>query len=52
MALHQAAGLATSDPVYRRGVKYLLQGQLADGTWHVGCELVKPLSDSQLQQII
>jgi hypothetical protein len=34
-ALHQAAGLATSDPVYRRGVKYLLATQRADGTWHV-----------------
>jgi hypothetical protein len=35
VALHQAAGLQTSDPAYRRGVKYLLQSQLADGTWHV-----------------
>jgi hypothetical protein len=25
---------------------------LADGTWHVGCELVKPLSDSELELII
>jgi hypothetical protein len=35
VVLHQAAGLATSDPAYRRGVKYLLGAQLANGTWHV-----------------
>ena len=35
VALHQAAGLAAGDPVYRRGVKYLLATQLGDGTWHV-----------------
>jgi hypothetical protein len=35
VALHQAAGLATDDPVYRRGVEYLLATQLQDGSWHV-----------------
>jgi Prenyltransferase and squalene oxidase repeat len=35
VALHQAADLATSDPVYQRGVKYLLTTQLEDGSWHV-----------------
>jgi squalene cyclase len=35
VALHEAAGLATSDPVYQRGVKYLLATQREDGTWHV-----------------
>ena len=35
VALHQAAGLATSDPVYQRGLKYLLATQRADGSWHV-----------------
>src|SRR5262249_43124628 len=34
-ALHEAAGLATDDPIYQQGVKYLLGAQLADGTWHV-----------------
>jgi hypothetical protein len=34
-ALHEAGGLATADPVYRRGVEFLLRTQLADGTWHV-----------------
>ncbi len=33
--LQQAAGLATKDPVYQRGVKYLLTTQLKDGSWHV-----------------
>jgi ankyrin repeat protein len=31
----QAAGLAVSDPVYRRGMEYLLKNQLADGSWYV-----------------
>jgi hypothetical protein len=35
VALHQAGGLATDDPVYRRGVKFLLATQREDGTWHV-----------------
>ncbi len=35
VALHEAAGLATSDPVYQRGVKHLLATQRADGTWYV-----------------
>jgi trehalose utilization protein len=35
VALHQAGGLATTDPAYRRGVKYLLAAQLTDGSWHV-----------------
>jgi hypothetical protein len=35
VALEQAGGLATSDQAYRRGLKFLLSTQLADGTWHV-----------------
>jgi hypothetical protein len=34
-ALHEAGGLATDAPAYRRGVKYLLESQCDDGTWHV-----------------
>jgi squalene cyclase len=30
-----SAGMKTSDPVYRRGVAFLLRTQLADGSWHV-----------------
>ena len=33
-ALH-AAGLPVSDAAYQRGVKYLLQTQLEDGSWYV-----------------
>jgi hypothetical protein len=35
VALHEAGSLATSDPVYRRGVKFLLTTQRDDGTWYV-----------------
>jgi Squalene-hopene cyclase C-terminal domain len=35
LALHDAAGLATSDAVYQRGLAYLLKTQQDDGTWHV-----------------
>ncbi len=35
VALHEAADLAPSDPVYRRGIRFLLKTQLPDGTWHV-----------------
>ncbi|MBS1857315.1 MAG: ankyrin repeat domain-containing protein [Acidobacteria bacterium] len=33
-ALHEG-GMSPSDPVYRRGVEYLLGTQAADGSWHV-----------------
>lgn len=35
VALHQAGGLRTSDPAYQRGLRYLLETQQPDGTWHV-----------------
>jgi squalene cyclase len=35
VALYDAGGLATSDPVYQRGVAYLLKAQRDDGSWHV-----------------
>jgi hypothetical protein len=31
----QTAGLATSDPAYQRGVKFLLNSQQEDGSWYV-----------------
>jgi ankyrin repeat protein len=34
-ALHEGGGLAVDDPAYQRGVQYLLQSQLADGSWLV-----------------
>ncbi|HEY2752730.1 prenyltransferase/squalene oxidase repeat-containing protein [Phenylobacterium sp.] len=34
IALHRS-GVKTSDPVYRRGLDYLLRTQASDGSWHV-----------------
>ncbi|MCA1817267.1 MAG: hypothetical protein LC746_12805 [Acidobacteria bacterium] len=34
-SLHEAAGLSTSSPVYRRGIGFLLRTQLGDGSWLV-----------------
>jgi N-acyl-D-amino-acid deacylase len=31
----QSSGLAVSDAAYQRGVRYLLNTQLQDGSWHV-----------------
>ncbi len=35
VALHLAGKLPTTDPVYRRGLAWLIAAQLADGSWHV-----------------
>jgi squalene cyclase len=35
VALHQAGGVKTDDPSYRRGVAFLLSTQKPDGTWFV-----------------
>ena len=34
-ALHQAAGIPASHPVYQRGMQFLLETQKEDGSWHV-----------------
>ena len=34
-ALNAAGNMPTSNPVYQKGVKYLLRTQAADGSWHV-----------------
>jgi Ankyrin repeats (3 copies)/Squalene-hopene cyclase C-terminal domain/Ankyrin repeat len=34
-ALHEAGGLSALDPVFQRGVEFLLRTQLADGSWYV-----------------
>ena len=39
VALHDAAGMPTSDPVYQRGIAFLLRNQAADGSWHVTTRL-------------
>jgi rhamnogalacturonyl hydrolase YesR len=40
-ALHQATGLSPFSAAYRRGVKYLLDTQFEDGSWHVISRAVK-----------
>ena len=35
VALHEAGKLATTEPVYQRGVDYLVKNQLQDGSWRV-----------------
>jgi hypothetical protein len=35
VALHQAGGMATTDPVYRRGLAFLMKTQGEDGSWLV-----------------
>jgi ankyrin repeat protein len=48
-ALAEAGGLAVTDPVYRRGVRFLLSTQFEDGSWHVGTRTlpVQPYFDSE-----
>src|SRR5262249_50553229 len=33
VALHQAGGMSVSDPVYQRGLKFLISTQRPDGSW-------------------
>ena len=35
VALHEAGGLPISDAAYQRGLQYLLNTQLDDGSWHI-----------------
>lgn len=42
LALREGAGLATSDPAYQRGLRYLLKTQAADGSWHITSRLHPP----------
>ena len=39
-ALHNAGEVSTSDPVYQRGVQWLLRNQLADGSWFMATRAV------------
>ena len=41
-ALHNAAGVPTSDTAWKRGIDYLLRTQAADGSWHVTSRLHPP----------
>lgn len=42
VALREGAGLATSNPVYQRGLRFLLKSQAADGSWRVRSRLHPP----------
>jgi ankyrin repeat protein len=48
-ALVEAGGLKASDRVYQRGVRFLLETQLADGSWYVRSRAypVQPYFDSE-----
>src|SRR5205085_3023964 len=35
VALHEAGGLAVTDPAYRRGLAFLVRNQRPDGSWFV-----------------
>jgi len=39
VALHDAGGMPTSDPAWRRGLEFLVRTQASDGTWHVETRL-------------
>ena len=41
-ALVDCAGIATTDPVYQKGLRYLLKTQEADGSWRVASRLHPP----------
>ena len=41
-ALHQAAGLATNDTAYQRGLSFLLKTQEPDGSWRIKSRLNPP----------
>jgi ankyrin repeat protein len=48
-ALAEGGGLSVIDPVYQRGVRFLLSTQLEDGSWYVGTRAlpVQPYFDSE-----
>lgn len=53
-ALHNAAGIKTSYPAYQRGLRFLLNTQLKDGTWFIRSRVFpfQPFMDSRLVSII
>jgi ankyrin repeat protein len=42
VALHDGGSVAIIDPVWQRGISYLLTNQAPDGTWHVRTRLRPP----------
>jgi ankyrin repeat protein len=49
VALNEARAVATTTPAYRRGIQYLLNSQLEDGSWHVvtRAAAIQPYFDSE-----
>jgi ankyrin repeat protein len=46
VALHDAAGMANSNPAWQHGIGFLLKAQAADGSWHVASRLHPPAAVS------
>src|SRR5437016_2894652 len=42
VALHDAGGIATSDPRWQKGLRYLLSTQDDQGVWHVHTRMISP----------
>ena len=42
VALNEAAGVAVTDPAWKKGVQYLLSSQESDGSWHVHTRMLSP----------
>lgn len=46
VALHEAGGVAVSDPAWQKGLQYLLSTQAADGSWRVPTRMLSPAAVS------
>ena len=46
VALHEAGGVAVTDPAWQKGLHYLLSTQEADGSWHVHTRMLSPAAVS------
>jgi len=46
VALHEAGGIAVTDPAWQKGLQYLLATQQANGSWHVHTRMVSPAAVS------
>ena len=48
VALHEAHAISVHSPAYQRGIRYLLNSQLEDGSWHVASRAaaIQPYFDS------
>lgn len=46
VALHEAGGIAATDPAWQKGLHYLLSTQETDGSWHVHTRMLSPAAVS------